>query len=44
MVLSISDLKELEIVFIKNKCLPQPPKLTVNPLIFNVLAKLEEKA
>jgi hypothetical protein len=38
---------ELEIVFIKNKCLPQLPKLTVlqqNPPFFNVLAKLEEKA
>jgi hypothetical protein len=38
---------ELEIVFIKNKCLPQVPKLTIlqqNPHIFNVLAKLEEKA
>jgi hypothetical protein len=39
--------KKLEIVFIKNKCLPQLPKLTVlqqNPPIFNVLVKLEEKA
>jgi hypothetical protein len=38
---------QLEIVFIKNNCLPQLPKLTVlqqNPPIFNVLAKLEEKA
>jgi hypothetical protein len=39
--------RKLEIVFIKNKCLPQLPKLTVleqNPPIFNVLGKLEEKA
>jgi hypothetical protein len=44
---SEQDHLKLEIVFIKNKCLPQLPKLTVlqqNPPIFNVLAKLEEKA
>jgi hypothetical protein len=39
--------KKIEIVFIKNKCLPHLPKLAVlqqNPPIFNVLVKLEEKA
>jgi hypothetical protein len=42
-----NDFIRLEIVFIKNKCHPQLPKLTVlqqNPPIFNVLEKLEEKA
>jgi hypothetical protein len=38
---------ELDIVFIKNKCLPKLPKLTVlqqNAHTINALGKLEEKA
>jgi hypothetical protein len=37
---------ELEIIFIKNKCLPQLPKLTIlkqNHLVFNLLSDLEKK-
>jgi hypothetical protein len=42
-----NDKKELDIAFIKNKCLPQLLILTLlqqYPLAINALAKLEEKA